>query len=91
MNIGKDLAKVIVDSVEVKIDLKKIVDGVIDDVVEKALDEVVKDTANPWDDSAKATLWPLLEPKLKELAEQQAAKVEEALKKLIDDLKGKIA
>lgn len=79
--IGKDLAEVALESVEIKIDLVKLGDGILDKVVEKALDEVVADSKNTWDDQAKAFLWPYLQPKLKLIMDSELTKVQ----KQIDD------
>jgi hypothetical protein len=39
---------------------------VIDQVLEPALDKIVADSANPYDDMAKAALYPVLEKALKD-------------------------
>jgi hypothetical protein len=88
--IGKDLAHVALDSIEIKIDLVKLGDGILDQVVEKALDEVVKDSANIWDDQAKAFLWPYLQPKLKEVVEKELGKIQKDFEAKLAEVKAKV-
>lgn len=66
INIGKQALKVLVKS----IDLKGLANGLIDDVLEVALDKVVEATSTPFDDAAKAALWPILEGEVKKLIEE---------------------
>lgn len=89
-NVGKDLAQVALDSVEFKVDFKKLFDGILDTVIEKALDEVVADSSNTWDDSAKALLWPILEPKIKEILEKEAAILQSSVDGKIAAFKAKV-
>lgn len=63
MNIGdilKELAKN-------NFNFKGFADGVIDGILEPALDNLVASTENTFDDMAKAALYPLLEAELKKL------------------------
>jgi hypothetical protein len=52
------------------IDLKKLANGVVDNVIEEALKKVVADTSNPIDDMVMTSLWPLLEVEVKKLIEE---------------------
>lgn len=45
----------------------------VTEVVDEALDGVVKDSSNPYDDMAKAAMWPVME---KELASQIEKRVD---------------
>jgi hypothetical protein len=55
--IGKDAL--------IRADLKKVKDEIIDEVLEKALDELVKDSKMPFDDMLKAAIYPSLEKEIK--------------------------
>jgi hypothetical protein len=61
------LLKVAVES----IDLKKLANGIIDEVIEEALKKVVADSENTFDDMAMGALWPVLEKEVKELIEEK--------------------
>jgi hypothetical protein len=63
MSTGKKLAKIALDS----IDLEKLSFAIIDEVIEEAIDKVVKDSANPYDDTIKSLLWPLIEKEVKSI------------------------
>jgi hypothetical protein len=56
------------------IDLTKLSSGLLDEVLEPALQKVVDDTTNPFDNAAMAMLYPTLEAELKKLI---AAKIAE--------------
>ena len=56
-----------------RIDLAGIVVDVLDELLEPALQRVVEDTSNPFDDMLKATIYPVLSEKLKELAAEKLA------------------
>lgn len=49
------------------IQFEGLADGLLDNVVEPTLDKIVEDSANPWDNQAKAILYPLFEKELKKL------------------------
>lgn len=85
--VVKKLAEIALDSIEVKVDLKKLSFGLIDEVLEPALDKVVEDSTNPIDNAMKAMIYPTLEAELKKLIEKEVVKIEEAIKKKIDELK----
>lgn len=55
----KELAKL-------HINLKGFTDGIIDEILEKALEKVVADSSNPFDDVMFQAVYPVLEGKLKE-------------------------
>ena len=63
----KELLSILVESV----DLKKLANGVLDNVIEEALKKVVADTTNPFDDMAMASLWPVLEAEVKKMIEEK--------------------
>lgn len=85
--MSKELVKKALECIEVKIDLAKLGGVLIDDVIEKALDKVVADSANPIDDAIKAMIWPVLEAEAKKLLAEKAAELEAAIKAKIDELK----
>ena len=47
----------------------------LDLILEPALEEMVKDSSNPYDDMAKAALYPVLAPILKKLLEEKVAEL----------------
>lgn len=63
----EELLKVLVKS----IDLKVMANGIVDEVLEEALKEVVADTTNQIDDMVMATLWPVFEREVKKLIEKK--------------------
>ena len=85
--MSKELIQKALDCVVVKVDLVKLGDVVIDDVIEKALDKLVADSSNPFDNAAKQMLWPLLEKEAKNILAEKAAELEAAIQKKIDELK----
>ena len=52
-----------------------LVKDVLDEVVETALDKVVADSANPYDDMIKATLYPVLEAEVNNLVTKKWAEL----------------
>lgn len=52
------------------IDLKALANGIVDEVIQEALEKVVKDSSNTIDDAVMPLLWPLLEKEVKELIEK---------------------
>jgi hypothetical protein len=85
--MSKELAKKALECVEIKVDLVKLGELVIDDVIEKALDKVVADTATPFDDGAKALVWPILEREAKKLLADKVKDLEEIIAKKLEELK----
>lgn len=83
----KNLAKKFLDCVELKVDTVKVVDIVIDDIIEEALNSVVAKTGTLLDDSAKALIWPILEKELKNLAYAKAKLLEDIIKEKINSVK----
>jgi len=61
------LLKTLVES----INLKALANGIIDNVIEESLKKVVADSANPFDDMAMASLWPVLELEVKKMIEEK--------------------
>lgn len=63
------------------IDFDKLAVGLIDNVLDEALQKVVDDSANPFDNAAKAYLYPLISEQLKTLIAKEIvelkAKVQE--------------
>jgi hypothetical protein len=51
--------------------IKGFMSEMITEVLDEALDNVVKGTKNPMDDMAKAALWPVLEEEAKKLIEEK--------------------
>lgn len=47
------------------IDLEGFINGTLDEVLEPALQKVVDDSSNPFDDVMMAALWPVLEAEAK--------------------------
>jgi hypothetical protein len=87
MDIKKTAIKLLADSVEIKVDLKKLAHGLIDDALEPALKQVVADTKNPFDDMLMAAVYPTLEVALKKLIDKKVEELEAEVKKKIDELK----
>jgi hypothetical protein len=79
MNLKKPLIEVVKDTVQVKINLVGLADGLVDEVLEPALKEVVADTTNTFDDMAMVMVYPPLEAKLKELYAKKLAEVQKQL------------
>lgn len=52
-----------------------LVKDVIDEILEPALDKMVADSANPYDDMAKVALYPILEEALKAKIDELDAKI----------------
>lgn len=63
--------KKVIDLVVKNVNLPGLVFDIIDEVLEPALDKIVAESSNPFDDMAKASLYPLLEKELKELAQKK--------------------
>lgn len=86
MDLKPALVEVVKKAVVIKIDLKGLSHGLIDEVLEPALKEVVADTANTFDDMAMAAIYPTLEAKLKEIMDKKLAEVQ----KIIDENLAKV-
>lgn len=48
------------------VDMPGLINSIVDEVVEKAIDKFVADTSNQYDDMLKAALWPVIEKEVKE-------------------------
>lgn len=83
MDLKKPLLNVVKESVQVKINLKGLAHGLVDECLEPALKEVVAKTTNTLDDAAMAMIYPTLEAELKKLVD---AKLEEVQKKIDEEL-----
>ena len=70
MDLGK-VKDILIENV----DLGGIAFGIIDDVLEEALQKVVADSSNPFDDMLMASVYPILEAELKKLITEQIAKL----------------
>lgn len=57
------------------VDLKTLTDGLLDQALVPALQKVVDDSTNKFDDAAMALLLPILEPKLKEVIAAEIEKL----------------
>lgn len=79
MDVKKSLIDVAKQTVQVKINLVGLADGLVDEVLEPALKEVVADSTNTFDDMAMAMVYPPLEAKLKELYAKKLAEVQKQL------------
>lgn len=66
------IVKVLLES----IDLNKLAEGVLDDLIDEALQKVVDDSSNPFDNAAKAMIYPLL-----------SAEIKKVVAKAVEDLK----
>lgn len=51
--------------------IKGFMSEMVTEVMDEALTKVVADTANPYDDMAKASLWPLLEKEAVKVIEEK--------------------
>lgn len=87
MTVKADLVKILVDSVVVKVDFKSIAFGAIDKVLEPALQKVVDDSSNPFDNAAMALVYPTLEIELKKLIEKEVIALEEFFAKKLAEIK----
>ena len=67
MSTKNDVLKLVVDS----IDLKKLAKGLICDIADEALEEVVQESENDMDNMAKNALWPILEAKMSKLIDEK--------------------
>ncbi len=70
-----DIISVLKGSVSIKIKIKPLINKVIDEVLEPALDKVVEDSKNPFDNMLKASVYPILEKEIKEKAGEQVDKL----------------
>ena len=61
------LLKALVES----IDLKKLANAIVDEVIQASLEKVVKDSSNTIDDTLMPLIWPLLEKEVKEEIEDK--------------------
>lgn len=82
-----ELVKILTEAVEVKVDLKKIGHGLIDQILEPALQKVVDDTTNPFDNAAMAMVYPTLEVEVKKLLDAQVEKLEAIIAAKLAELK----
>ena len=71
MKTGKKLANIALES----IDLEKLAFGIIDEVIEEAIDKVVADSSNQYDDMIKSVLWPLIEKEVKQIISKKVAEL----------------
>lgn len=60
----KDLKVKALTLVVESIDLQKLAKGLVSEILDEALDDLVNDTKNPYDNVVKASLYPVLEAKL---------------------------
>jgi hypothetical protein len=63
--------KVTKEEIKEAIQLEGMADGLLDNVIEPVLDKIVEDSANPWDNQAKAMLYPLVSKELKKLIDEK--------------------
>ena len=74
-----DILSAIYGKLKLSIKVKPVAMGIIDDVLEPAIDKIVADTKNPFDDMLKKAVYPMLE-----------AEIKDGISKAIDGLKLKI-
>ena len=79
MDLKNPLLETVKKSVQVKINLVGLADGLVDETLEPALKEVVADTANPVDDAVMAMVYPPLEAQLKQMYHKKLAEVQAKL------------
>lgn len=58
------------------LNLPGLIADVVDEVLEPALDKIVADSENPYDDMAKAALYPVLEKALKDIINEKWAELQ---------------
>ena len=66
------------------INLSGLAVDMLDEVLEESLRKVVEDSENKWDDSIME-LYPLIEPKLKELVEEQVKKLIDKINEAVEE------
>lgn len=66
-----EVKKVLLQSVAEAIDLQKLADSIVDNVLEEAIKKAVAKSATPIDDMAFAALWPILEKEVKDAIEEK--------------------
>ncbi len=74
-SVGKEIAELAIES----IDLEKFSHGILDRVLEPALDKLVADSKTPVDDVLKASLYPALKVELKKLISKEIADLKEKI------------
>lgn len=83
----KKVIGIVLSCIDVQVKLKEPAHRIIDEVLEPALDKMVADSSNPYDDMAKQALYPVLEQKVKEVIDEKLGAVEDLIKAKIDELK----
>lgn len=63
--------KVSKEEIQASINLEGLCDGLLDNVINPLLDKVVADSANPFDDQAKAIVYPIIEKELKKVIDEK--------------------
>ena len=66
-------------SVKIKIAVKPILNRVIDEVLEPALQKIVDDSSNPFDNILKASIYPALSKEIKDRAGAEIDKLKDLL------------
>ena len=83
-----DIRSVLKGKIKVSVKIKPVVDSLIDEVLEPALDKIVADSRNPFDNMLKASVYPALEKEMKEFAEKKIqelqAKIPESIRDFIE-------
>ena len=67
--------KALFESILKNVALPALLADVLKQILEPALDKIVKDTSNPFDDMIKAAIYPSLEAELNKLAKEQWEKL----------------
>lgn len=66
-----DVKEKLLENVYEHLDMPSFFNDVLDEILEPALDKIVNDTANPFDNILKNAIYPNLAVKLKEAAKDQ--------------------
>lgn len=81
-----EILEVLKESVVIKIDIDGAVMGIVNKVLEPALNKIVADTSNPIDDSIVALLLPLLKKEVASALAKLEDKLEEKIEAKLGDI-----
>lgn len=80
------LLEILKGSVKIKISIKPIVNKAIDEALEPALQKIVADSSNKFDDIMLASIYPSLEREVKEKVSKEIDKLKDKLPASVKDL-----